>query len=152
MNTRLVAVTILAVVSLMASLMGGCALSRYDQLQRKSDKVESALKSEQKRVLDLNADSTRQARLDHLSDLRLSLSATDIGLSTVKYAVPVDEQDLAYDVIEQVYDTIDWNIPLGPTEAKRPMPAQFTNGKLNLNNLRSNMAPAGQSPATPGIR
>lgn len=148
MSTRLVAVVCLAALP----LLGGCALSRYEQLQRKSDKVESALKSEQKRVLNLNADPTRQARLDHLSDLRLSLSATDIGLSTVKYAVPAEEQNLAYDVIEQVYDTIDWNIPLGPDQAKRPMPAQFSNGKLNLNNLKSNLQPGGPSTAAPGIR
>jgi hypothetical protein len=148
MNSRVVAVACLALLP----LLGGCALSRYDQLQRKSDKVESALKSEQRRVLDLSADFNRQVRLDHLSDLRLSLSATDIGLSTVKYAVPAEEQNLAYDVIEQVYDTIDWNIPLGPDQAKRPMPAQFTNGRLNLSNLRSNMNSSGQSPATPGIK
>lgn len=148
MNVRLIAVAALTALP----LLGGCALSRYDQLQRKSDKVESALKSEQKRVLNLSADPSRQARLDHLSDLRLTLSATDIGLSTVKYAIPADEQTLAYDVIEQVYDTIDWNIPLGPEQAKRPMPAQFTNGRLNLSNLRSNINSTGQSPATPGIR
>lgn len=148
MNSRL------AIVSLCVAtaVLPGCAVSRYAQLQKKSDKVESSLKSEQKRVLSLNTDPTRQSRLDHLSDLRLSLSAADIGLSTVKYAVPAEEQDLAYDVIEQVYDTIDWNIPLGPAESKRPMPTQFSNGRLNLNNLKSNMKPDGQSPATPGIK
>lgn len=129
----------IALVSAALAYTTGCAVSRYQQLQRKSDKVESSLKSEQKRVIAISGDSSRQARLDHLSDLRLSLSAADIGLSTVKYAVPVEEQDLAYDIIEQVYDTIDWNIPLGPTEAKRAMPAQFSNGRLNLNNLKSDI-------------
>lgn len=121
-----------------AAMLPGCAVSRYAQLQKKSDKVESALKSEQRRVLGSQAESDRQARLDHLTDLRLTLSAADIGLSTVKYAVPAEEQDLAYDVIEQVYDTIDWNIPLGPSEAKRQLPAQFSGGKLNLGQLKSN--------------
>lgn len=115
------------------SLLGGCALTRHDQLARKSDRVEGNLKKEQRRVLAMApAEPERSPRLDHLQSLRYTLSAANIALASVKYAVPEAERGLAYDVLEEAYDTIDWNIPLGPNDAKRSLPARFSGGALRL--------------------
>jgi hypothetical protein len=42
------------------------------------------------------------------------------------------DRDLALDVMDEVYDTIDWNIPLGPDDPKRPYPAQWSGNTLKL--------------------
>lgn len=118
---------------LLALSLAGCAFTRYDQLERKSDRVESSLKKEQSRVLKLSPDDAeRSARLDHLSQLRLTLSAANIGLGAVPRVIPEDKRDIAYDVLEEAYDTIDWNIPLGPGDSKRSLPNRFGGGVLKL--------------------
>lgn len=121
------------VAAVLAAALGGCSVSRYGQLRDKADDVESSLKSEQRRVVALSPDQPeREARLDHLSGLRTMLSATNIGLGATRYAIPEEKRDLAYDILEEAYGTIEWNIPLGPTEPKRAMPARFNNGVLKL--------------------
>lgn len=133
--------TITAAATLITVLMlTGCATSRIDQLHRKADKVESNLKAEQKRVLAMNA-ADQSARLDHLTGLRATLSAANVGLGAVPHLVDVSQRDVAYDVIEEVYDTIDWNIPMGPSDAKRALPAQFQSGVLRLDQLGTNQPP-----------
>ena len=83
-----------------------------------SYRVETALTKEQSLVLNTDKYANdRQQRLDYLSQLRTTLSAANIGLSTVRYVVPADKQPIAYDVIQEVYGTIKWNIPLGPSDA-----------------------------------
>lgn len=122
----------------------GCATSRLDQLHRKADRVGASLKKEQTRVLTLNT-ADRADRLDHLNGLRAALSAANVGLGAAPHVVDADKLDVAYDVIEEVYDTIEWNIPLGPSDAKRALPAQFSNGVLNLNAIGAR-APAPSPP------
>lgn len=113
--------------------LGGCSVSRYGQLKEKASDVESSLRSEQRRVVALPAGEVeRSARLDHLTNLRAMLSAANIGLGATRYAVPEDKRDLAYDILDEAYGTIEWNIPLGPTEPKRAMPTRFNNGVLRL--------------------
>lgn len=113
--------------------LGGCATSRLDQLRHKSDLVETRLVKERDRVARLSpGDPERAARLDHLTTLRGTLSAANIGLGTVPHLVPPEQRDLAYDVIDEAYDTIDWNIPLGPGDAKKSLPLRFQGGRLNL--------------------
>jgi hypothetical protein len=113
--------------------LGGCSVSRYAQLKEKSGEVESSLRSEQRRVVALPAgEPERAARLDHLTGLRAMLSAANIGLGATRYAVPEDKKDLAYDVLDEAYGTIEWNIPLGPSEPKRAMPSRFSGGVLKL--------------------
>ncbi|MGH7242769.1 MAG: hypothetical protein ACREJD_05070 [Phycisphaerales bacterium] len=122
-------------------LLASCA-SRYDQLKSESAQVETALTKEQSLVL--NTDkfaSDRQQRLDYLSQLRTTLSAANIGLSTVKYVVPAEQQPIAYDVIQEVYGTIKWNIPLGPSDPKKQLPALFQNNQLNINGLTAPNGP-----------
>lgn len=124
-----------AIASLLAAAitLTGCATSRIDQLRNKSDRVESHLIRERDRVsLLASTDPERLERLDHLTTLRATLSAANIGLGTIPHFVPIDKRDLAYDVIDEAYDTIDWNIPLGPNDPKKPLPLRFQNGSLNL--------------------
>lgn len=113
------------------AVLAGCTMSRVEQLERKSDRVAASLKSEQTRVLALNA-ADRTQRLDHLNMLRATLSAANVGLGAVPHFTQPAERDIAYDVIEEVYDTIEWNIPLGPGDPQRPLPSQFSGGVLKL--------------------
>jgi len=116
-----------------AAALGGCSVTRYGELRNKASDVESELKSEQRRVVAMApGEGEKDARLDHLTGLRAMLSATNIGLSATRYAIPEEKRDLAYDVLEEAYGTIEWNIPLGPSEPKRAMPARFKNGALKL--------------------
>lgn len=129
-----------AVLLALACCVVGCAKSRYDQLKDLSSDVAERLRDEQSRVVALSADdATRSARIEHLNQLKYSLSATNVALGAVPRALPADQRDLAFDVIEEVYSTIDWNIPLGPTDVKKPMPSAFSGGTLRLDQL----APAG---------
>jgi hypothetical protein len=50
----------------------------------------------------------------------------------VPHTVPADKRDIAYDVLDEAYDTIQWNIPLGPRDQKRVLPRGFENGTLKL--------------------
>jgi len=116
-------------------LLAACA-TRYDELKSESYRVETALTKEQALVLNTDKSAAdRQQRLDYLSQLRTTLSAANIGLSTVKYVVPADKQPLAYDVIQEVYGTIKWNIPLGPSDPKKQLPQLFKNNQLNISEL-----------------
>lgn len=118
---------------MLVPVVSGCALSRQGQLERKSERIESHLKGEQARVLKMSADDgERGARLDHLTQLRWTLSAANIGLAAVPRVVAEPQRDLAYDVLEEAYDTIDWNIPLGPGDTKRALPSRFSGGVLKL--------------------
>jgi len=114
-------------------VISGCAVTRAGSLRRKSEGVEKELRAEQKRVLALAPeDPEREARLERLTELRATLSAANIGLGAVPHFVAEDKRDMAYDVLEEVYDTIDWNIPLGPMDSPRPLPPRFQSGSLNL--------------------
>ena len=124
---------ILAGLIVITAALGGCSVTRYGEVKAKASDVESELKSEQRRVVAMPASAEdKDARLDHLTGLRGMLSAANIGLSATRYAIPEDKRDLAYDVLEEAYGTIEWNIPLGPSEPKRAMPARFNNGALRL--------------------
>lgn len=113
------------------SVLTGCAMSRADKLEAKSERVEQALLAEQRRIIETQ-DAERQARLDHLTQLRTLLSAANISLGVVPHTVPADKRDIAYDVLDEAYDTIQWNIPLGPRDQKRVLPRGFENGTLKL--------------------
>jgi len=122
--------------------LSACA-SRYDELKSESYRVETALTKEQSLVLNTDKYANdRQQRLDYLSQLRTTLSAANIGLSTVRYVVPADKQPIAYDVIQEVYGTIKWNIPLGPSDPKKQLPALFKNNQLNISELSATPVPS----------
>jgi len=122
-------------------LLASCA-TRYDELRSESARVETALTKEQALVLNTDkSPADRQQRLDYLSQLRTTLSAANIGLSTIKYVVPADKQPVAYDVLQEVYGTIKWNIPLGPSDTKKQLPPLFKNNQLNINELMSSPNP-----------
>jgi hypothetical protein len=129
------AVALLLVISIGVSfgMLGGCAVSRSDQLHRKADRVGSALEKERDRVVAMSEGSAdRSGRIQHLTTLRNQLSAANVGLGTVRL-LPPETRDTAYDVLDQAYDTIKWNIPLGPADPKRALPLQFSDGVLRLN-------------------
>jgi len=126
----------LAPLLLIACLLLPACASRYDELKSESARVETALTREQALVLNTDkSPADRQQRLDYLSQLRTTLSAANIGLSTIKYVVPADKQPIAYDVLQEVYGTIKWNIPLGPNDTKKQLPPLFKNNQLNINEL-----------------
>lgn len=123
--------TILILLALTFTLTG-CA-SRYDQLRTKSGRVESALIAERTKVSATDAND-RSARLSHLSDLRATLSAANVGLGATRY-IPKEQREVAYDILDEVYGTIEWNIPLGPSDKKKPLPSSFSpDGTLRLSN------------------
>jgi hypothetical protein len=132
---RFTPVTAPIVMIAAAAMLAGCSKSRLEMVRDKADSVESSLKSEQKRVLKLGPqDTTRRARLEHLNEMQYSLRAANIGLAAIPWMPFNSEQDrdLALDVMDEVYDTIDWNIPLGPDDPKRPFPAQWSGNALKL--------------------
>jgi hypothetical protein len=131
MPTRAPAI-VAAITATALIALGGCSVSRHDQLRSRADKVETNLKKERNRVLAAQADD-RAARLSHLSGLHNTLSMANIALAAVPLVIPEPERPMAYDVLDEAYSTIDWNIPLGPTDAKRPMPTQLQGSSLRLN-------------------
>ena len=106
-------------------------MSREAQLERKADQVEASLKSEQTMVLSSSM-TDKPARLDYLTSLRNQLSLANVARGAVPYTVPENKRPLAWDILDEVYGTLEWNIPLAPSQA-RPMPTAFANGVLNLN-------------------
>ncbi len=120
-----------AVVGLV-STFGGCQVTRLQKLHAKADKVERNLVKERDRVLRTDKSEERQPRLSHLSSLHGTLSLTNVALGTVPLLVPGDQRGLAYDIIDEAYDTIEWNIPLGPNDVKKPMPMQLQGSALRL--------------------
>jgi hypothetical protein len=134
MKTMQIGRLAMALVLVGVCALGGCATNRRDMLRDKADDVGSRLKAEQQRVVAMDQmDPTRAARLDHLTQLRASLSAANVALGAVPRFFKDTEQQTAFDVLEEVYDTIDWNIPLGPGEQPRKVPSQFSTGVLKLN-------------------
>lgn len=115
--------------------LSGCAKSKLEMVRDKADSVESTLKKEHKRVLAMGPEQTdRRARLDHLNEMQYSLRAANVGLATIPW-LPFDaekDRELALDVMDEVYDTIDWNIPLGPSDPKRAFPTQWSGNALKL--------------------
>ena len=139
------------IAALLAGLMlclasTGCTLTRQQQLEARSETVNGKLMAERTRALALPAsDAERPARIDHLTTLKLTLSAANVALGSVPRVVPEEQRPLAYDILQEVYGTIDWNIPLGPGDTKKPLPAGWAGNALQL-------APLEQPrPLTPGI-
>ena len=92
-----------------------------------SKRVGANLRAEQHVALSNSATTAeeRQQRLEHLTSLRYVLSSANIALGTVPRVVDRAQRPLVYDVLEEVYSTIDWNIPLGAGDAMRPLPMGF---------------------------
>jgi hypothetical protein len=86
----------------------------------------------------------RAGRLAHLEGLHNTLSAANVGLGTVPVLLQGSQQDVAYDVIEEVFATIEWNTPLGPGDAVKPLPAGFANNALKLTGAQGGGALGGQ--------
>lgn len=138
MHTRPM-LSLLALAALLI-LLPACTTSRYGQLRARSAEVESALKAERDEVLAATAPAARaesRQRLDHLTSLRYTLTAADLGLIAARRVLPEADRPLAYDAIEQAYDTIEWNIPLPPGQGTRPLPPAFTGGGFDINRFRS---------------
>lgn len=127
---------IAATVPLVLSL-GACALSRADQLARQSDRVEAHLVKERDRVM-AGDTADAQQRLNHLTDLRMQLTVADAARKLAPRLLKDPAQvDSAYDILEEVYSTIDWNIPLSPTDAsRRAMPNLFGPSGLDFSQLQ----------------
>ncbi|MBZ0171399.1 MAG: hypothetical protein K8E66_03375 [Phycisphaerales bacterium] len=123
-------------LALVTLLITGCTTSRYGQLRGRSREVGRALNQEREAALGLPAGSpSARSRLDHLTSMRLSLSAVNMALSAVRHLVEPEIRPVAYDTIEEAYDTIEWNIPLGPGEPTRSLPAAFRGGRFDVDQL-----------------
>ncbi len=135
----------------LALLLSGCAVSRHQELKRMSGRVAKTLRNEQSLALDAEYANAldRESRLDHLTALRTTLSAANIGLASVPRVVPEPQRPLAYDVLEEVYTTIDWNIPLGPGDTLRSLPDAFSGGVLDVSRLADPTRTPGILPTAP---
>ncbi len=114
---------------------GGCALSRADKLERKADKIESRLVQERDEALSVRAADAGaySTKMNHLTTLRSTLSIANGALAAVPYVFKGPEENLAYDVLDEVYGTIDWNIPLLPNDPGiKVLPKEFSGGRINL--------------------
>jgi hypothetical protein len=121
-------------------LLGGCALSRADQLARQSDKVESRLIQERDRTMRLSSGSPEVGeRLDYLSSLRSQLTVADAARKLApRLLTDPGQVETAYDILEEVYSTIEWNIPLSPRDAHRKaMPGLFGPAGLDFSQLQA---------------
>jgi hypothetical protein len=116
----------------MTVFLTACTVTREDRLRAKADRLNDKLIDEREKVLD-NAQfaESRDAQLTHLTTLRTTLSAINLGLGSTRYLAEQD-RDLAYDVIEEAYDTIEWNIPYAAPSLQKTMPLQFQNGALKF--------------------
>lgn len=112
-----------------ATLLCGCAMSRQAQLERRADRLEDDLKSAQAKALATTPPD--RTKLDHLTSIRSQLSLANVARGAVPYTVPEDQQPIAWDILDEVYGTPEWNLPL-PASQARPLPAGFAGGKLNL--------------------
>lgn len=116
----------------------GCTLSRAEQLARQSDRVETKLLRERDRVTAAAASSPDAgARLSHLTDLRTQLTVADAARKLAPRLLQEPDQiDAAYDVLEEVYSTIDWNIPLLPGDrSRKTLPSVFGPSGLDFSRL-----------------
>lgn len=112
--------------------MAGCSVSREQRLRDRSSHISDTLSRERQRILESDVSSdVRASHLDHFNTLKASLTAVNLALGSVN-RLPAQGRDMAYDVIEVAYDTIEWNIPLGPGDRPRPMPEGLADGKLRL--------------------
>ena len=141
-------VTILLFGAFLSGLLG-CAQSRHDQLRGISSRVEKELRTEQREVLAMTgSEQLRSQRLDHLGSLRNTHAAADIALASVPRLLDGDNRLMAYDILEEVYGVIEWNIPLLPGEGTKPLPNAFSSNGLDFNALRAGqLAPSGGGPA-----
>lgn len=114
--------------------LGGCAVSRADQLRAKGEQIESMLVSERGRALVMDNPAARTGKISHLTNLRTQLSVVNVARASAPHFLESPHLESAYDVIEEAYGTIAWNIPLGPNDAAiRPLPAQFGPSGLDFN-------------------
>jgi hypothetical protein len=114
-------------------LLPACAVSRHDQLRSRARQVEKTLTAERDRALTLEPPRSRE-RLDHLSSMRIALTAVNLALAAVPRLVEPPDRPLAYDTIEQAYDTIEWNIPL-PASQTRALPPAFLGNRFDPDRL-----------------
>jgi hypothetical protein len=114
-------------------VLPGCTPSRYDELRAHSARVQTALESERDGALARPAGPETDRKIDHLSALRGTLTIADLGLAATRRLLPEADRPLAYDALEQAYDTIEWNIPLLPGQGTRAMPDAFSGGAFDIN-------------------
>ncbi len=132
---------VMAVSSLALSVLivlGGCSQTRAEKLADRAEDVEGALVHERDRVLELSPGAERSTRLDHLRNLNLQLRAANISRAAAPMLLEGQQVDLAYDVLDEVYGTINWNIPLAGDDAqKRSLPSLFEQTGLDFDRLRA---------------
>jgi hypothetical protein len=145
MNLRLPA-AVLASLVLVLPLAGGCAKSCVDQLRDQSVLVERRLTSERDSAVAQGAAGS--AKISHLTTLRTALSVANISLAAVPVVLPeAPQRDVAYSVLDEVYKTIDWNIPIVDRGGQRSLPVLFDPASgLNFGAIRGTAEPSPTRP------
>jgi len=122
----------------MAGVLPGCAVSRKQEIKRLSNRVDRQLLNEQHEVLGRSlTDPQRSTRLDHLTTLKTTHSLADVGLASAPRFLEGDDLALAYDVLEEVFGVIEWNIPLMPGRGTKALPNVFGASGLNFSALQA---------------
>lgn len=147
---------VLIVLLMLALGTGGCAQSRAEKLADRAEGVEKSLVKERDRVLEEASGAERSARIDHLQKLQLQLRAANISRAVAPRLLEGEQVDMAYDVLDEVYGTINWNIPLEPGDAAlKPLPSLFGPAGLDFDSLApgasrtKRAAPGEGAPVTP---
>jgi hypothetical protein len=119
------------------AMLSGCTISRQDRVERQASDVGDQIDDQRDETLKLSLkNEERTARLNYLKSLRATWGDANRALAAIPSTVPPEEQNNAYDLMGEVYETIEWNIPLGPGEAMRPLPAGFSGNVLQLGAIR----------------
>lgn len=139
-------VSALVLLASTLSTLGGCGRSRVDQLRDQSVLVERRLTSERDSAVAQGAAGS--AKISHLTTLRTALSVANISLAAVPVVLPeAPQRDVAYSVLDEVYKTIDWNIPIVDRGGQRALPALFDPAAgLNFGAIRGETQPSPTRP------
>lgn len=145
-----VVVAVSALFLSMQVVLGGCSQSRAQKLAARASDVEDSLLEERDRVLTMSQGVERSARLDHLSSLNLQLRAANISRAAAPMLLEGQQVDMAYDVLDEVYGTIDWNIPLARDDVQaKALPSLFERTGLDFDRFKAMpVAPAGGVEST----
>lgn len=142
-----------AVVSLWCLMLSllmtqpGCTQTRAQKLADRAEKVEDSLTRERDKVLEMAPGAERSARMDHLRNLNLQLRAANISRAAAPRLLDAPDVETAYDVLEEVYGTIGWNIPLEPGDtAAKPLPSLFGPAGLDFSSFTRQRPAGGAAP------
>lgn len=130
-------------------VISGCGQSRAAQLRDVAAGIERRLTSERDVTFASMGDKgARSEKISHLTTLRTALSVANVSLVAVPIVLPeTGQRDVAYGVLQEVYATIDWNIPIVDQSGQRMLPALFSPGSgLDFAAIQRGQQPGSLAP------